>query len=172
MAHRRMVSRGARRSTTWFFQAATQTTFTAAGGTILTSMNAAALAKRPFTIERTHLMVHITSDQLAADELQWGALGLAVVSDQAVAIGVTAVPTPATDAGSEFWFLHQFIAAEFSFVSGSGFDANGGKTYLLDSKAKRKVGVGEDIIMVGELVSGLSNGFILSVAGRMLIKEH
>ena len=47
----------------------------------------------------------VESDQSAATELFIGNLGLAVVSDQATAVGVTAVPTPATDRGSDLWFL-------------------------------------------------------------------
>jgi hypothetical protein len=50
----------------------------------------------------------ISSDQFAQSESQIGAIGLAVVTDQAVGIGVTAVPTPITDLSSDSWFLHRF----------------------------------------------------------------
>ena len=105
---RRQFARGAaaisqKRLTSWFqFQPIRVTG--AAGGTIMFSLNAAALALRPFTIVRSRFEVGIISDQTAATEDQLGAIGMAVVSDQAVAVGVTAVPTPITDMGSDLWF--------------------------------------------------------------------
>ena len=81
-------------------------TLTASGGTILGSLNATALALRPFTIVRQHYFLMLRSDQAAAAERQFGAFGCVVVSDQAEAVGVTAIPTPITDAGSDLWMLH------------------------------------------------------------------
>ena len=111
MARRRDFVRGAvairqKRLTSWFQFQPGRTAFSSVGGTVLFSLNAAALALRPFTIVRTRFLVSVVTDQVAADELVLGALGMAVVSDQAVAIGVTAVPTPITDMGSDLWFVH------------------------------------------------------------------
>ena len=177
MARRRDFVRGASairsaRTTSWFEIQPVTLAQVAGGGGITHSLTALELAKRPFTIVRTHLTVHLTSDQLAVDELQFGAVGMCVVSDQASAIGVTAVPTPVTDADSDLWFLHQYMAAEFAFVSGVGFDAAGGHTYLIDSKAARKVNNDEDVLIIAELAGGISNGLIWTIAGRLLIKEH
>ncbi len=93
MARRRDFVRGAsairsRRETTWFeFQPAEATIGTAGDSVLLFSLNAAALALRPFTIVRSRFMAAIRSDHAAAIEHQLGAVGLAVVSDQAVAVG-------------------------------------------------------------------------------------
>ena len=163
---------GQRRSTSWLEIVPSITTMVAGGGVITHSLDATELAKRPFTVVRSHLIVHITSDQLGADELQFGAVGICVVSDQAEAVGVTAVPTPVTDAGSDLWLMHQYVAAEFAFVSGVGFDAAGGYTYLIDSKSMRKVNDDQDVLIVIELATGISNGFNITIAGRVLIKEH
>ncbi len=72
----------------------------AASSVLLSSLNAAALALRPFTIVRTRGIAHMVSDQVIASETPFGALGFAVVSDQGSAIGVTAVPVPIPDVGS------------------------------------------------------------------------
>ena len=119
---------------------------------------------------RTHLVVHITSDQIGADEQQFAAVGFCVVSDQAAAIGVTAVPTPVTDQGSDLWYFHQWAIAEFAFVTGVGFDANAGMTYHFDSKAMRKVNDDESVLLITEL-SALGQGLSITTVGRFLIKE-
>ena len=173
MAHR-SSQRGARaisqkRLTSWFQFVPVETGVTAA--VILFSLNAAALALRPFTIVRTRFLLSIISDQAAVSEIQMGALGMAIVSDQAAAIGVTAVPTPITDMGSDLWFFHQLLYNEFSFLTAAGFEEGGLAQYEADSKAMRKVDIGQDLVIVAE-PSATSDGFITRVGGRMLVKVN
>jgi len=156
-----------RRETLWFGHTFTDTTITAAGGTILTSANAALLALRPFTIVRTRLESFVRSDQAAAAEVFIGAYGQCIVSDQASAIGVSAVPTPVTDLSSDLWFVHQPFAGVFE----SGTGTNNGWRYEIDSKAMRKVQEGEDLVTVVEF-SALGSGFNFFVGGRALVKLH
>jgi len=163
--------RSPRRLNTWREIAATSTAETVPGGTILNSLDATELAKRPFTIIRTHLLIHISTDQFVASELQIGAVGICVVSQQAEAIGVTAVPTPVTDAGSDLWFLHQWIMNRNVFGTGVGFDGNVGQIYEVDSKAMRKVDEDEEVVVVSEL-SAVGSGYLVTVAGRLMLKEH
>ena len=174
MAHR-AFRRGAaairaKRVTSWFDIPFATTTMTAPGGTIVLSLTAAELAKRPFTIVRTVMLIHSTSDQIGADEQQFGAIGMCVVSDQAAAIGVTAVPTPVTDAASDLWFFHQNYASEFAFVTGVGFDAAAGSNRYVESRAMRKVNDDEDVLVIAELAA-VGQGQSVTVAGRLLIKE-
>ena len=111
MAHR-AFRRGAaaishRRETTWFqFVPVASTLATGGADTLVFSLNAAALALRPFTIVRTHFELALASDQAAAIEHQIAGVGIAVVSDQAVGVGVTAVPNPITNMGSNLWLMH------------------------------------------------------------------
>jgi len=158
--------RSSPRQTSWFEFVPAIATLTASGGTIFFSLNAAALALRPFTVVRTRFLSYIFSDQVAADETQLGAVGVAVVSDQASAIGVTAVPTPITDMGSDLWFVHQVVMSAGTASSSGG---NRGLGYPIDSKAMRKVDIGQDIVVVAEL-SASGSGFNLMVGGRMLVK--
>ncbi len=137
---------------------------------IVTSLNAAALALRPFTIVRTRGMVSIFSDQIAAVEDQVAAFGKIVVSDQAVAIGVTAVPTPASDDQSN-WHVFTFLSDKFLFITGVGFQQIAMINHVIDSKAMRKVEEGQDLIGVVESDT-LSDGCQISTYTRTLIKLH
>ena len=163
--------RGERRQTLWFDFGLAQFTLTVSGGTIYYSLNAAALALRPFTVIRSRFEMMIRSDQVGASEDQFGAFGFAIVSDQAVAVGVSAVPTPVTDLGSDLWFVHQPMLHSMAFASSSGFDTNRGARYSVDSKAMRKVEDGQDLVGVGEFATG-GSGLNISVMGRMLVKTH
>ena len=139
----------------------------AGGSTLVASLNAAALALRPFTIVRTHLTLMVRSDQSVAPENQTGAWGNAVVSDQAVGVGITALPLPETDIGSSFWFAHQMLLASESTLTDRSQPA---QIYEVDSKAMRKVEVGEDLVFVLESAAG--GGMIVTSGGRTLVKTN
>jgi len=174
MAQRgRRIIRGGRqvRETIWLsLPAAFDTLATSGTAALSSSLNAGALALRPFTIVRTHINWVCLTDQSAASEFFVGNLGLAVVSDQAAAIGVTAVPTPATDLDSDLWFLHQSWMGEFAFGDATGFAQNDNNRNI-DSKAMRKVNGDEDVVVVKEAGIG-SSGVIVGTVGRMLVKLH
>ena len=163
-----------RRLTSWLEIAPSATTVTGAGGTLLASLTTAEKAKRPFTIIRTHLVLTLYSDQVAASEFYGGAVGMAVVSDQAEAIGITALPKPVADADSDLWLLHQWMMGFFVFGSAVGTQEHTGHqgVYQIDSKAMRKVNDDEDVVLVHELSTVLGEGQIVHAAGRVLIKEH
>ena len=134
------------------------------------SLDAAALALRPFTIIRTHLVIRWVTDQAAVAEFPHGAFGSMVVTDQATAIGVTAVPDPISDPDADWYFYHG-LTVEMIFLSSVGFESDAGHTYLIDSKAMRKVGPNQDIV---DVVSNqhATHGAVLTVQGRQLIKLH
>ncbi len=161
-----------RRETLWFFGQGARVTLTAASqAVVVTTLNAAALALRPFTIVRTRGLLRVESDQVAATERQDIAYGHCVVSDQAVAIGVTAVPTPATDDGSDLWFVYERVMNDFTFLSSTGARPMGVSQYF-DSKAMRKVeGDSSDAISVVES-STISLGAIITMHYRQLVKLH
>ncbi len=111
------------------------------------------------------------SDQTGALEFQDAGFGMAVVSQQASAVGVTAVPTPTTDDDSDLWFVYERMFNTFTFVTGVGFQSNIGIERLIDSKAMRKVDDGNDVIAVVESGSG-SAGLTISSHFRFLVKLH
>ena len=160
-----------KRMSSWFTIDLASTAIASNTAVLVSSYSAAALAKRPFTIVRTQLTIHLTTDQLAASEFQAVALGMCVVSDQASAIGVSAVPTPDTDSASDLWYLHRWLFDQFDFGDATGFQSNAGLFLHIDSKAMRKVNDDEDSILVVES-GAISSGSLLVVGGRQLIKEH
>ncbi len=168
----RGVGRGTtqRRLTAWIGFATSEVIIASASTAIFAfSLNAAALALRPFTITRTRLFWHCRSDQVAGSET-WGAsLGLAVVSDQASAIGITALPTPVTDIGSDLFFT--FAENYGRFIIGTASSLEAGRNVMIDSKAMRKVNDDQDVIMTLETLS-FSVSALSIVSGRMLLKLH
>ncbi len=160
-----------RRESLWLFGAPTITTLASASqAVLLLSLNAAGLALRPFTIVRTRGLFQVSSDQAATTEEYNASVGSAVVSDQASAIGITAIPTPETDRSSDLWFVYETIAGNFTVSSAIGlFEA--GHERVIDSKAMRKVEDGEDFVTVIE-TSVVSSGARVYYSDRVLVKLH
>jgi len=168
------IQRGGRmrRESVWAFANPTRTVLSAASNaTLIGTFNAAALALRPFTIVRTRGLIHLKSDQTAALEDFDASVGYAVVSDQAAAIGITAVPTPETDRGSDLFFVYESLAGSFIFVSGVGFHPIGGVWKDFDSKAMRRVDDDSDLALTIE-TSAISNGVTFTHGSRLLLKLH
>ena len=137
---------------------------------IHTQLSTEALALRPFTVVRTRGIIAIESDQSATTEDFTALYGEAVVSDQAVAIGVTAVPTPATDNASELWHVMQALYGKFHDATTVGFQIQEGFLEF-DSRAMRKVEDGQDLISVAE-TSAVSSGCTITAFSRVLVKLH
>ena len=162
------VVRARRRESLWIGLTFAQDTQTAEGGVIHYALNAAALALRPFTVVRTYMECMLVSDQAAAIENQACAFGWCVVSDQAFAIGITAVPTPVTDIGSDLFYLNKAMFADESNLTDR---SKGGSKYSIDSKAMRKVNEDQQPIGVLEM-STAGSGIRFFSAGNMLVKLH
>ncbi len=161
------------RESLWFSWQESANNLPSANSAVLTNLlNAAALALTPFTVIRFRGNLHVASDQSAALETYSMALGMAVVSVQASAIGVTAIPTPAIDVGSDLWFVYERVTSKFDFVSGVGFHPAAGVIKEIDSRAMRKVQEGEDIVSVIENGALTAAGCDVRFSGRILIKLH
>ncbi len=144
-----------RRETLWTGFSWTENNIATSGAVFLGVLSAAELALRPFTVIRTRGMLLVNLDQTAASERQLGAFGACVVSDQASAIGVTAIPTPLTDQTSDLWFLYELFASQQNVATGVGIQGSVPQTF--GSKAMRKIEDGQDLATVVEL-SSLSDG--------------
>ena len=82
---------------------------------------------------RGNLKMHLLSATAAGDGFQ-GAFGIGVATAAAVAIGVTAVPTPLTEQGSENWLYWAAIGAHQSEAASVAAAVD----LVIDSKAMRK----------------------------------
>ncbi len=142
-----------------------------AGGAklVFASFTQAALAEIvPATIIRVRGYLTVKSDQTAAGENWAGALGWAVVRENARSVGITALPGPVTEAAADMWFYHQFFQGRFSSSTGQGdgffFGAD------VDSKAMRKVEDGDALVLMAEV--GSSVGLSIDAQMRLLFLLH
>ncbi len=160
-----------RRETLWGDIAPGTVALGAASTAAITNVTGASiLALRPFTVVRVRAQLLIRSDQQGAIEFYQAAWGICVVSDQAAAIGVTAIPTPFTDLGSDLWFTHA-MATGLAGISSGTSTGELGHMVDVDSRAMRKVEEGAQLTFVAETSAG-SNGVSLTSTGRILLKLH
>ena len=161
---------GERRKTLWIPVDTVETALSGAPTAVLAnSLSAAALALRPFTIVRTRGVMHVISDQTVGTETYGADLGFAVVSEQASSVGVTAVPTPLTDKGSDLFFVYEQVFSRFEFKTAVGFEAATGTLLKFDSKAMRKVDGDQDLVITLENeIAGCS----VMTSARILLKLH
>ena len=137
---------------------------------LLGSLNVAALALRPFTIIRTRAQGIWASDQTTGDEWPHGALGMVVVSDQAIVAGAASIPDPVSNADAP-WHVWQGLETHISVATEVGFVEIAGQSFEIDSKAMRKIGVNEDVaVMV--VNAHATHGARVGLVGRFLIKTH
>ncbi len=165
--------RSIRRETRWIASAdqTAAVALPAASARLDQSLTTIELALRPFTIVRTVGVLFWSTDQTAASEQPYVALGGAVVSEQAVAIGVTAVPTPIADEASDLFFLYETAAAFILTASNASISSPANVSRYFDSRAQRKVEDGQDVVFVLENGEATMAGlFILKF--RMLVKLH
>jgi len=160
-----------RRESLWVGMGDSTATLAASGQAgLMNTLSAVGLALLPFTVVRTLWEVLVTSDQSVASEFYRAKTGFCVVSEQATAIGITAVPTPATDNNSDLWYAYSQSIGEFDFASAVGF-TEGNRSRSYESRAMRKVEEGQDVAYVVE--AGLTDqGCIIRTSGRWLIKLH
>ena len=118
------------------------------------------------TVVRTRGEVSIKPSAFGVDVDIVGAYGMGVVSDQALAAGVTSIPGPWTDADWDGWFVWRSYSYHLEFTSGTGVRIIS-EQYTVDSKAMRKVSDNETVVIVAE---SQAVAFEISMPVRMLLK--
>ena len=133
-----------------------------------------------FTLVRTRgeFVAQLRSASAIANGFS-GAFGIGIVTDAAFAVGVTAVPTPVTEADSDSWLYHRF----FSCIAGAPIagaamqdeDAvnptGAAVRFEVDSKAMRKTGEKESTIYAAIEVTELGTAAIdIMFNSRLLFK--
>ncbi len=178
MARRRPTGRfpalrqGQRRQTLWIGTAMQNAPTAMAASSVLlhSSLNAAALALRPFTIVRNVGFVAVKTDQTANTEVPIGGVGKMVPTDQASAAGVASLPDPSTEVSSDSWLMYQAFACDLLVTSAIG-STPVLKFFPFDSRAMRKVEDGFDVVTVLVNASGTA-GLEFVYQNRMLVKLH
>ena len=164
-----VIARRARRATQWI-ASTVETGATTLGANTAVLDQTFAFGEKA-TVIRVRGELYVKSDQLAGTENALGAVGMAVVTNQAAAIGITAVPTPITDQASDNWFLWQPIIGPLEFGDATGFSFNPYTRYIFESKAMRKVDDGDTVAVVLENSSTV-HGLRFILMFRMLVKLH
>ena len=145
-----------------------------AAASILTTFTQAFLdAVAPFTVVRTRGLIQFRTDvDPAPSEAPQAVYGHCVVSTQAVAIGITALPTPLTDAFSDLWFVYESLALAYIDAGTAVESFQSDRLFPFDSKAMRKVEDGQNVVSVAENGSVTGAGCIVAAHFRQLIKLH
>ena len=168
MAHRRFTQVN-RRATFWGRSPAdTAVTTLAQASAVIDSTAVPGGAGQ--TIVRVRGQILMGSDQFAATESPVGAVGMCVVSDQAVAVGVGSIPTPYTDQDSDLWFVHQYFGTRFGLVTAAGLDPQVFTRFEFDSKAMRKFPLETTLAVVVEN-GAASHGMMYYLQYSVLFKS-
>ncbi len=119
-----------------------------------------------FTVARVRGMMSIALSAYSADISLVGAMGMAIVSDQAFAAGAASIPGPWTDIGWDGWFVWVPFAWEFAFTT--DIDRLIGSVQVdIDSKAMRKIKIGDTLVVMAESSSA---AFKIGMSFRILQK--
>jgi len=97
------------------------------------------------------------------------AIGAGIVSNDAFAVGVTAMPDPIADVEWKGWLYHRF----FDVHSAGTFDQtdpNVSIRFEIDSKAMRKLGFNETLFFVVETVEAGAASMAVFADSRVLVK--
>ena len=119
------------------------------------------------TILRVVGSVSILSDQVASSELQYGAVGMCLVTDTAAAAGIASIPDPVTDVQDDVWFFYQGFSQEFIVLTAVGSEPHFVTTYAFDSKAKRIFHLGSTVAVVAANAHA-THGFAVALNFRLL----
>ena len=135
-----------RRLTTWGgVQSNSYANVPAASKLFFASFSAAGLANiQRSTLIRVRGIISVKSDQSGGIEDAMGAFGIAVVTDTARAVGVTALPAPSDDAAGDYWQTWQAL---FSPPIDATID---NELFMIDSKGQRKLSDLDAIVLMFE----------------------
>ena len=167
--HRSYPSRGPRRQTDWV--GTTQQGYVAVATTVKVAIasftpDASANNMQMPTAIRNRGSISVRPNSTGADLDIVGAFGMCVVTQDALAVGITAIPGPFTDSQFDGWMVWQPFSLRVDFSDATGtrlFD----RDYEIDSKAMRKVPSGYALVQVAESFSG---AFSISATIRTLMK--
>ena len=120
----------------------------AAGTVILGSGAAPTVEGLTIARIRGELVVSIASQAAGSDEVRM-TYGICQVTDDAFAIGATAMPDPNGDAFWDGWMWHQFVNFD-SQTTSVGIDGVFSVRIPIDVKAMRKLPVGMTLVLLSE----------------------
>ncbi len=148
-------SSGKRRLTEWSNLADQCSVQVSSGGaTLISSLS----FEDPGTIVRSRGIISVRPSAYTADVEICGAFGVGLVSSEALAIGVTAISEPFTDADWGGWMVWRPFNFRIEFISAVGVLFGDATVEIeIDSKAQRKVEPNSAMVFVAESQVGAFN---------------
>jgi len=116
------------------------------------------------TIVRTHLAVQVTPDLTISGLGLAFAFGMTLVSDQAAAVGATAIASPATD-DADWFVFYQGFTQPYGFANEYGSQT----VHRVDSKAMRRA-LGENKTLAFVISNKTTTALEFFVQTRILYK--
>jgi len=168
----RLPTRGSRRQTGWEEGPGGDLApelFTASSSVILGSGVAALSDGLTVVRLRGELQAYMTA-VVAANDGYSCAVGACIVSNDAFAIGVTAVPTPIEDMDWNGWLYHRFFHVHSVSTAVTATDSSLVLRFEVDSKAMRKIAVNETLCMVMEVLERGTASLSVWFDSRILLK--
>ena len=98
-----------------------------------------------------------------------GAFGIGVVTNDAFAIGVTAMPGPLSNIDWDGWLYHRFISQHVAAANAFGTE-DSVLTFEVDSKAMRKITVNDTVFAMLEVTEIGTAEIDVFFDSRMLLK--
>ena len=94
------------------------------------------------------------STAAAAGDAMTGAVGIGITSTEGVAAGIASVPTPITEMNAETWlWWENFAVRSVTDTEAINTGGIGGYRIPIDTKAMRKMNVGDTLYAAGEVGS-------------------
>ena len=120
---------------------------------VVASFDASAAGFDKATLVRTRGVFLHRPSAYSVDLAYQGAFGIGIVSDDAFAIGTTAIPGPFTDSDWGGWFVWRSFGYFLENGSNIGL-LRGHESLEIDSKAMRKIGPNETMVVMCESQAG------------------
>ncbi len=122
------------------------------------------------TLIRVRGHVELVLRLAGASEGFTGAIGICLVTDDAFAIGITAMPTPVTDMEDDIWLYHRFFSVHAGAVTATAALARISESWEVDSKAMRKTPQGTTLAAVFEATEVGTSIIDVTFQSRLLDK--
>ena len=164
------VRGAARRKTAWDVGPGGQTVTTyATSGVTLLGFGAAAVVDGLTLIRLRGDIEIILMGASGISNGYAGAMGIGIVTAEAFAAGATAMPDPVADLEWDGWLWHQFIQVHSDIIKSTTLNIPN-QHYSVDSKAMRKLRLGDTIFMSSEFIESGTATMDIWFNSRLLVK--
>lgn len=122
------------------------------GSAIVGSLSSATTDGLTLVRTRGRAIYKIQSFNAAGDAFT-GAFGIGIVTAEAAAVGITAMPIPITDSAWDGWLFHTYLQLVAGDKTAGDVDFTAATQIIdIDSKSMRKMRAGDTLYMAHELV--------------------